>query len=119
MSGRGAGSEVAVNLFQESPTVLGKDLRAGRYLKYHSTNEDLNVMKTTGIDPERLRTLERAMAAGQRGTGQIIIKVTNPEKDKPATGQKKKAQERKAQGPKNERAKGREMCGATHCIGTR
>ena len=34
-------SEVAVNLFQESPTVLGKDLRAGRYLKYHSTNEDL------------------------------------------------------------------------------
>merc|ERR1711903_171616 len=34
-------SQVAANLFEESPTVLAKDLRAGRYPKHHSTKRDV------------------------------------------------------------------------------
>ena len=34
-------SQVAANLFEESPTVLAKDLRAGRYPKHHSTKHDV------------------------------------------------------------------------------
>jgi len=46
-------SEVASQLFQESPITFGKELRAGRYAKQHSTSRDIMfTVQNLGAPPE-------------------------------------------------------------------